>query len=118
MGAIQKSFGDSFEQLFFLVCNRTRGLAITRFPDGCKVVGNNKLGRVKTPWDWVVSYNGKTALIDTKTTASNSFPHSKIEHHQVKEMSSQSLAGMAAAGYVIWFRQSDGVYFASSLFLN
>lgn len=118
MGGIQKAFGDSFEELFFLICNATRGLAITRFPDGCKIVKYGELVRVKTPWDWVVSYNGKTALIDTKTTEGNSFPHSKIESHQVKEMYSHSIAGSNTTGYVIWFRKSDGVYFASSLLLN
>lgn len=118
MGRVQKSFGDTFEQLFFLICNRTSGLAITRFPDGCRVVGQNKLVRVKTPWDWVLSYNGRTALIDTKTTEGNSFPNSKIESHQIEEMVSHSVAGTNSTGYVIWFRKPDGVYFASSTLLN
>jgi penicillin-binding protein-related factor A (putative recombinase) len=118
MGLIQKSFGDSFERLFHFQCCRTKGLAITRFPDGCKVLRQNKIVRVKTPWDWIVSYNGKTALIDTKTTEGDTFPNSKIEHHQVSEMYSHSIAGNNNSGYVIWFRESDGVYFASSIILN
>lgn len=99
------------------MCNRTQGLAITRFPDGCKVVGPNQIVQVKTPWDWVITYNSRTALIDTKTTEGDTFPHSKIEPHQVKEMYSHSIAGNTT-GYVIWFRKSDEVYFASSLLLN
>lgn len=118
MGLVQQSFGDLFERLFHLQCARTRGIAVTRFPDGCKVLRQNKIVRVKTPWDWVVSFNGKTALIDTKTTEGDSFPHSKIEDHQIREMVTHSEAGNNTTGYVIWFRKSDGVYFASSLLLN
>ncbi len=115
MGAVH--FGNAFEEMFYLTCNRTRGLAVTRFPDGCRVVGKGNLVRTKTPCDWVLTFGGQTALLDTKTTEGDSFPHSKLEPHQVVEMYSHSIAG-AKTGYVIWFRKSDEIYFASSLLLN
>lgn len=118
MGAIQQSLGDDFEKLFSDTCRFTRGFAITRFPSACKVVRGGELVQIKAPWDWVVSYKGKTALIDTKTTEGDTFPHSKITSHQVEELYAHSIAGATATGYVIWFRKSDGVYFASSLILN
>lgn len=117
MGNAAKAFGDLFEDLFFLGCRRTPGMVVTRFPDGCKVVGKNRLVRVKTPCDWVITYGGVSALIDTKTTAKNTFPFSKIETHQVDEMARHQSAG-AKAGYVIWFRQTDDIIFVASLLLS
>lgn len=117
MGMKQKAFGDLFEELFFLSCQRVQGMAISRFPDGCKVVGGNKIIRVKTMCDWILTYGGVTALIDTKTTADDSFPFSKIEPHQVDEMLRHSQSG-AKSGYVIWLRKSDDVLFCSSLMLS
>ena len=92
-------------------------MAITRFPDGCKVLRGNKIIRIKTPFDWVLTFGGVTALIDTKTTNLDSFPHSKIEAHQVAEMLAHSQSG-AKAGYVIWFRKTDDLFFLSALTLS
>lgn len=117
MGIVQKAFGDLFEDLFFDMCNRVPGMAITRFPDGCRVVGRNKIIRVKTPCDWIMTYGGMTALLDTKTTETDSFPYSKIEKHQVEEMIKHQAAG-ARSGYVIWYRKSDDIVFVSSLLLS
>lgn len=85
-------------------------MAVTRMPDGCKVLRDNKLIRVKTPFDWILSHQGRTALIDTKTCTTSSFPNSKIETHQVTDMLCHEQNGIMA-GYVIWFRESDGVIF-------
>jgi penicillin-binding protein-related factor A (putative recombinase) len=113
MGAKQQAFGDLFEQMFFNYCSRIPRLAITRFPNGCRTVGKNKVIRVKTPWDWVITYGGVTALIDTKTTDGENFPFSKIENHQVEEMIMHEHCG-AKSGYIIWFRKSDDIVFVSS----
>ncbi len=117
MGASQKAFGNLFEELFYKTCSSVPQLAITRFPDGCKVVGGNKMIRVQTPCDWLITYGGTTALIDTKTTETDSFPYSKISEHQVNEMVRHSDLG-ATSGYVIWFRKSDEIFFLSSLYLS
>lgn len=117
MGSKQKAFGDLFEDLFFNLCARIPGMAITRFPDGCRIVGRNKVVRVKTMCDWILTYGGVTAMIDTKTTEGDSFPHSKIEPHQIMEMLKHSQSG-AKSGYVIWMRKSDDIIFCSSLLLS
>jgi penicillin-binding protein-related factor A (putative recombinase) len=72
--------------------------------------------RVKTPSDWIITYGGMTALLDTKTTLGDSFPHSKIEPHQVEEMLLHSQSG-AKSGYVIWMRKTDDIIFCSSALL-
>ena len=112
-GAKAQAFGALFENLFLNSC-RKNGIVTTRFPDGCKSIGQNRIIRVKTPFDWILSFNGKTALIDTKTTDSDSFSHSKIIIHQVTEMSAHQRAG-TIAGYVIWFRKSNRVIFMNAL---
>lgn len=107
----QVKIGASFEGKFKTLCDLASIIA-TRMPDGCRVVGMNKLIRVKTPWDWILSYQSKTALIDTKTTEEKTFRHSLIESHQVCEMMRHSEAGVVA-GYVVEFRELNKIVFYS-----
>jgi penicillin-binding protein-related factor A (putative recombinase) len=116
MGLKSQAFGSLFEDLFSLRCRSIPGMATTRFPDGCRVVGKNTMIRVKTPCDWVLTFGGVTALIDTKTVAGDAFPFSMIQKHQVIEMLNHQVNG-ARAGYVIWFRKSDDVLFCSASLL-
>lgn len=101
--------GALFENLFE---NRAKrgGITVTRMPDGCRQLGKDKLIRVATPFDWILSYQGQACLIDTKTTDGDRFPFSKIEAHQARELLKHHEAG-TIAGYVIWFRLSDEVVF-------
>ena len=108
-GLKAKNEGARFEKLFEAAC-LSRSIACTRFPDGCRQVGAYKLVRIKTPWDWVLSMNGRAAFIDTKSCNDNSFPHSHIEAHQIDAMLMHEAAGNFA-GYVIWFRKPDLVIF-------
>lgn len=107
-GRKAQAMGALFEDLFSRGCRRVTDIAITRFPDGCRQVGNGRLFRVQTPWDWSLTHHGRTAFIDTKTVAGSSFPHSSIEEHQVRELAYHERAG-AIAGYVFWFRDVDVV---------
>lgn len=109
-------FGQLFEQMFHSMCKRN-GVACTRFPDGCRQAGSTRLIRVKTPFDWIITRSGKTALIDTKTSDQLTFPHSKITSHQISEMIHHELSG-GLAGYVIWLRKSDSVIFVPALELS
>lgn len=85
-----------------------RQIQITRIPDGCRQ-SFRKLIRVKSPFDWLLSWNGMVAAIDTKTVQEKSLPKSCITEHQVVELLKHRFA--ARAGYVIWFRQEDVVNF-------
>ena len=114
-GLSSRRFGSAFEQAFAFQCGRER-IPCTRFPEGCRRIGTNKIAQVKTPWDWILTLIGISAFIDTKTTAGDSFPHSAIVPHQVNEMLKHELAG-SIAGYVIHLRARDCVIFVPSRIL-
>jgi len=107
--------GQGFELLFGRMCLIQR-VKCTRIPDGCKQLSQHKIVRVPTPWDWILSHQGKVALLDTKTCAEN-FPHSAIEAHQVDEMLGHCQNG-TIAGYVIWLRKIDHVIYVPAPLLN
>lgn len=112
IGLAAQQLGASWENLFMSVASRQR-IACTRIPDGCRQVGQSRVLRVKTPFDWILTYNGRTALLDTKATASPSFPHSAIESSQMRHLLLQESHG-ALAGYLIWFRKLDQVVFVKA----
>lgn len=104
--------GKTFESMFYAACLKA-AVAATRIPDGCKTIGRNRLIRVKSPWDWVISHKNSGALIDTKTDSGKTFPHHVIEPHQIFEMVKHRVAGVVA-GYVVWTRANDQVFFVDA----
>lgn len=100
--------GAGFENLFFAACN-FRGIACTRIPDSCKQL-SKKIVRIKSPFDWVISHKGRTALIDTKSLDQDTFPHSLIDPHQALTLVKHETQG-DMAGYVIWLRKPDEVIY-------
>lgn len=116
MGAKSNSWGKSFEQIFLKMA-RMQGVAVTRIPDGCRQLGNNRLIRVRSPFDWIVSYQNKTALLDTKTVDRDVFYGSECTEHQLSELSQHERLG-AITGYVIWLRKVNSVVFAPTHLLN
>lgn len=114
-GYLSKRNGQAFEEIFQLVCRQNR-IACTRIPDGCRSIGRNRLMRVKTPFDWVISHDGKSAMIDTKSTLAGTFPHSAIDRNQVKAMMEHCLVGVLA-GYVIATQKNHQVFFIPATIL-
>lgn len=108
-GYLAKRAGSEFERLFMQACERN-SVAVTRLPDSCKQVGPKRLIRVKSPYDFVCTYSARSAVIDTKTSGTDSFAHSMIDEHQVVEMIPHEFSG-AKAGYVVWLRAIDMVIF-------
>ena len=106
--------GAGFESIFESAC-RFQGIACTEIPDGCRQLGHYRVIRVKTPWDFVVSLNGKTALIDTKTCLDN-FANSQIDQNQVTKMM-EHCRQRVIAGYVVWTRRTDSVFFLRAEYL-
>lgn len=104
-GKKAKHNGAAFEALFLNACTH-KAIVCTRIPDGCRQVGQSKLIRQKTPFDWVISYKGITALIDTKSTEQERFPHSKIDPAQALKLVRHDIEG-TKAGYVAWLKKSD-----------
>lgn len=107
-----QNIGAIFESVFESQ-SISEGIATTRFPLGCKRIGKTKLIQIKTPWDWILSKNKRTALIDTKTTSGKVFRHSMIEPHQLGPLYDHEYHG-ALAGYVVEYRGSGIVVFHSA----
>lgn len=105
--------GAQFEIQFQTAC-LMESLQITKIPSGCKTFGRGNLVRVKTPFDFIVSTESKTAFLDTKTTAGKTFPKSMIEDHQVDEMVKHS----CVSGYVVQFRELNQVVFFTAKVLD
>lgn len=116
-GAKAKSNGSSFESVFKHRCTEL-SIKATRMPNGCERYGNGPkdIKEVKTPLDWIISYNSYTALIDTKSIDDRVFPHSLIKPHQVLELFDHEEKGIRA-GYVIYFKEVNqiGFMWASAL---
>jgi len=106
-----KNNGRGFEQQFILACY-SKKVAVTRIPDGCKRISKVRLLQVKTPFDFIVSYAGRTALVDTKT-CENRFFNSSIDPDQISAMQSHAKVGVLV-GYVIQFREHNLVGFVPS----
>lgn len=109
-------YGRAFEQIFQNRCHML-GVAVTRIPDGCRVAGRGKLIRVKSDFDWVLTYNRRSAMIDSKTTGKAAFSHSDIDERQVLALCRHEQAG-AHAGYVIHLREIDRVIFIGAEWLS
>lgn len=115
-GLKAKRQGQSFENIFEVAC-RNHGLAVTRIPDSCRRVGANKLIQTKSPFDFVISYAGRSAMIDTKSCDGKAFPYSKIDPRQVLNLVDHEKEG-TLSGYVVWLREIDAVVFIQAGFLE
>lgn len=111
-GLKAQSMGSNWENFFFKHCLKS-GIGITRIPDGCRQIASNQLVRVRSPWDFVLSYQSRTALIDTKTIDDESFPHSLLKEHQILELLHHESFG-TIAGYIIYLRKVSQVFFMSA----
>lgn len=110
-GRRAQASGASFENIFSASC-AAQAIAVSQIPNGCRTAGK-RLIRVKTPFDWVISKNGKCALIDTKTINAAAFPHALIEPHQALSMLRHDLEGIRA-GYLVWLRKTNTLIFISA----
>lgn len=111
-GAKAKRMGTSFEDSFETWAVQT-GWACTRIPDGCRTFGRNRLARVRTPFDYILSRTSQALVVDTKTSQGKRFPHSKIDLYQVSQLILHEKAGIAA-GYVIQLREANTVIFVKA----
>lgn len=117
-GLKAKLEGDSFENAFIRACQRY-SIVWTRMPLGCKRIGRGPrdLIQIKTAFDFILSYQGQTALIDTKSIAGSRFKPSQITTHQLSELMAHEGAG-TPSGYVIWMRALDEVLYVKAELLN
>ena len=106
-----KSAGDTFEEIFQVICNRD-GIICVDFPDGCTKVKTPyglKLYPKNMPFDFMICRDGKSAAIDAKTVQGKTFEYSMITRHQLESLS--EVGPHIPSGYVVWFREIDKVVF-------
>ena len=81
------------------------GIGFEKIPSGCRWVNSPKglkaIG-VKTPFDFMMFKNGRAIFFDAKSTDGNTFPHSKLEEHQVKSLAQIASHGFKC-GYLVKF---------------
>lgn len=105
--------GAGFEAYFFK-CLSVKDWKVLRIPDGCRQIGQNKIIRLKSPFDYLATKSGgKSFYCDCKTTIGESFPYSAINQEQVRDLLNIEKNGFVA-GFVINFRQVDKYCFISA----
>lgn len=112
-GLKAKKNGENFENIFKVICQRMN-IVVTRIPDGCRQLSATKLTRVKTPFDWVLSFQGRVALIDTKSINAKAFPNSLIDFHQAMAMAAHEANGIRA-GYVVFLKEIETLVFIQAV---
>lgn len=105
-GKRAKFAGANFESQFANLCG-IQSVACVRIPDSCRQLGPHKLMRVRSPFDYIIAYKGKTAVLDLKSVGDGNFTHSKITLHQLSALNELSVG--AISGYVVGFTLA--VYF-------
>jgi penicillin-binding protein-related factor A (putative recombinase) len=111
-GSLAKAVGDRFEAMMSNSCYRSK-VVCTRIPNGAVmryVKGKVIPVAVTSPFDFLLTYQGLTACVDCKTIDSGNFSYSSLTQHQVNSLMRIFESGVAA-GYVVWFRESDNVVF-------
>ena len=118
-GALSKKIGNGFENLFEAESIRS-GIKTVRVPDGCRRIphpGGVRLIPVKSPFDFILSYNGRAAFVDTKSIGAKYFSHNKITEHQMQALLCLERDGHVA-GYVVNFDHWKQVVFFPASRLN
>jgi hypothetical protein len=126
-GKKAQNAGASFENDFIRRCY-LQGLYVSRIPDGCKQVSKDEIYRLKSPFDWIVTYHHEPigllnrrdqsiALLDTKSTEGKVFNHSDIKEKQVQELIKHE-GGRVKAGYVVLLKEINRVIFIPASYLN
>lgn len=112
-----KREGNQFERLFERIAHM-QGIAILRIADGCRrVPGFKKIIPTKQPCDWILGYQGKAAVIDTKKQEKgNTFSHQKLDPNQIAKMMEMYRQGIIG-GYVIYQRSQNRLVFVHVLTL-
>lgn len=100
--------GNAFEQMFETACYR-QSIQFTRVPDSCKQLAT-RIIRIKSPFDYIITYQGVTAVIDTKTKDADTFPNSMIDEDQVNNLAKHDQRP-TRSGYVVYLRKAERIIF-------
>lgn len=106
-----KRSGDWFENVIKFHASK-QGMACEKIPSGAKWVGPNRTIAVRTPFDFILAFDGKCAVFDAKLINADRFPKSQIKPHQLKSLCAFGAVGISS-GYVINFVKTNRVEFFS-----
>lgn len=107
-GFLAKKRGEQFER-FFESRARMQKIVCIRIPDGCKQLGPTKIMRVRTPFDYILGYEGRVCFCDLKSFDSDRITKSQLVDHQVECL--KKLEPHALAGYFCFFRKTEKFVF-------
>ena len=109
-----KKRGQRFED-FIEQSLRLASFAVLNLPPaGIKWIGKNKTVSQKISCDFIIGKNGKTLLIDTKSTSQKrySFSASMTKPHQIKDLYRfKRETGCFKAGFVVCFQKTGDICF-------
>lgn len=103
-----KKEGNQFERIFELEAKRT--LIGVQKINSTSTMTKGGWVFLKSPYDFILAYQGQAAIIDTKTYQSDILNHSALDQDQLRSLENMDIHGLPA-GYVVWFRQSNKVVF-------
>lgn len=118
-GAKAKAVGTAFEHLILSSGSRD-GVEILRIPNGCDTKKyrdhtgrlQQKIIRIRTPFDFCAFHLGRTIVFDAKTIDAGRFAFSAITPHQLIYLT-RCGRHVANAGYLVWYRDEDAVIWHS-----
>lgn len=115
-GKKSKLNGQMFENLLESSAYR-QGWEVIKIPDGCRQIGQGKMIRISSPFDFVMVKKGHCLFIDAKSCIAKSFGNSMITPHQVLKLSRVQACGFLS-GYICNFSSLNKVVFfpASQLY--
>lgn len=105
-----KRVGSQLEVLFYNACARHQDFGISHIPQGGKQISKTSFKRVSTEFDFVVTHNGVTAMLDTKNIDDDHVVPSDIKRHQLNGIVKHIKAG-GRGGYIVNLAKLDQVYF-------
>ncbi len=117
-GLLAKQVGDTFEPALEIRC-RQHGIGFQKIPNGCRrayIRGRLTLIPCRTPFDFIICKDFRSATIDCKTIVGNTFTYSMCDPRQVTTLS--EMGEHIPSGYVVWFRESDRIVFFSHIILR
>lgn len=101
--------GTQFENILELQCKIQSTLFI-KIPLGCRRIGQNKIIPVKTPFDYVLIYEGQSVFLDCKSCDTNTFTYSQITRHQIDYLK-KVWDHKCRSGYLVNFRKLNYIIF-------
>lgn len=110
-GRKAKASGDRFENMIVATAH-VRGISILKIPSGAKWTRQGSKTVVipmKSPFDFIAAFQGKTAFFDAKSTKEKTFSFSKIDRSQVKNLMTMAANG-STCGYLIVFLDESEIW--------